>query len=69
VGSRASLDGCGKSHPHQESIPIPYYSELQNQETFLLGASNCGKVKKWENKIGVLLYTLSSRKFTYNMLV
>ena len=23
VGPRASLDGCGKSHPHRDSIPGP----------------------------------------------
>jgi hypothetical protein len=24
VGPRASLDGCGKSHPHRDSIPGPF---------------------------------------------
>jgi hypothetical protein len=36
VGPRAGLDGCGKSHPHRDSIPgpsIPYHFRTLHQRS------------------------------------
>jgi len=49
VGSRAGLDRCGKSRPHQDSIPGPSSPELVAIPTELPG-TNKSKGKYERNK-------------------